>query len=42
MFAMVRFRDRKMELELNGDVVLCLNDNVQLPIEAYRDTLYEV
>lgn len=39
---MVRFHDRKVELELDDDVVPYLNDNVQLSVEAYRDKLYEV
>ena len=42
LIAVVRFHDRKMELELNEDVVPCLNDNVQLTIKTYRDKVYEV
>lgn len=37
-----RFVGTASEPELTKDVVPCLNDNVQLSIEEYRDKLYEV
>ncbi len=37
-----RFHDPTEEMELNGDVIPYLDDNIQLTIEEYRDRLYEV